>query len=206
MLTLYITRHGETEWNKEKRMQGWLDSNLTEDGRKSAISLGKSLKNIDFTAIYSSPSGRTKTTTELIKGDRDIPIYYNDDLKEMNLGKWEGQTQNSIFEAYPYEYEDFWYAPHVFTPIGGENFEETKARALKILNTIQKQYSDGHVLIVTHTVIIKCLLSIFKNVTLEHLWDGPYIHDTSLTKVQVTKNGYTILLEGDISHKQLKNV
>lgn len=206
MLTLYITRHGETEWNKEKRMQGWLDSNLTEDGKNSAISLGERLKEIEFTAIFSSPSGRTKTTTELIKGNRDIPIYYDDNLKEMHLGQWEGQTQSSIFEAFPYEYEAFWYTPHLFTPIGGEKFEETKARALKMLNTLQKEYSEGNILIVTHTVVIKCLLSIFKNEELESLWDGPYIHDTSLTKVQISENGYTVLLEGDISHKQLNNI
>lgn len=206
MLTLYITRHGETEWNKEKRMQGWLDSNLTEDGKNSALLLGERLKDIEFTAVFSSPSGRTKTTTALIKGNRDIPIHYDDDLKEMNLGQWEGQTQSSIFEMHPNDYEDFWYTPHLFTPIGGEHFEETKARALKALNAIQNEYADGNVLIVTHTVIIKCLLSIFKNDSIENLWDGPYIHDTSLTKVQVTDNGYTILLEGDISHKQMKNV
>ncbi|MEO4052170.1 histidine phosphatase family protein [Solibacillus sp. CAU 1738] len=206
MLTLYITRHGETEWNKEKRMQGWLDSNLTEDGKNSAISLGERLKDIQFTAVFSSPSGRTKTTTELILGDREIPVHYDENLKEMNLGQWEGKTQNSIYEANPYEFEAFWDSPHLFSAIDGENFDETQARALKVLNKIKKDYSDGNVLIVTHTVIIKCLLSIFKNDYIENLWDGPYIHDTSLTKVQVSESGYTILLEGDISHKQLDKV
>jgi broad specificity phosphatase PhoE len=75
MIKLYITRHGETIWNTEKRMQGWLDSNLTENGKKNAEALGERLKDIEFEAIYSSPSQRTKTTTELVKGDRAIPSY-----------------------------------------------------------------------------------------------------------------------------------
>jgi probable phosphoglycerate mutase len=87
MITLYITRHGETEWNKEKRMQGWLDSNLTESGIKNAVSLGERLKETEFTAIYSSPSGRTKATTSLIRGERDIPVIYDENLKEIKLGQ-----------------------------------------------------------------------------------------------------------------------
>jgi len=69
MLTLYITRHGETVWNTQKRMQGWKDSPLTETGRQNAFSLGERLAHIPFRAVYSSPSGRTKETASLICGE-----------------------------------------------------------------------------------------------------------------------------------------
>lgn len=72
MITLYITRHGETEWNTEKRMQGWSDSNLTVKGGEHAALLGNRLKEVSFDAIYSSPSKRTELTAGLIKGDKDI--------------------------------------------------------------------------------------------------------------------------------------
>lgn len=74
MVTLYITRHGETEWNCEERMQGWLDSNLTEKGENNARLLGQRLENTNFAAIFSSPSGRTKATANLIRGDRNSYI------------------------------------------------------------------------------------------------------------------------------------
>lgn len=200
MVTLYITRHGETEWNMEKRMQGWLDSNLTEEGVKNALSLGDRLKETKLAAIFSSPSGRTKNTTELIRGEREIPIIYDENLKEMNLGEWEGKTQTSIVEKYPEEYEAFWNMPHLFSPIGGESFEETRERAFKVLNRIQKEYQTGNILIVTHAVLIKCLYSIFKNSPIETLWDPPFIHGTSLTIVEAGETGYKIVLEGDLSH------
>ncbi len=89
MLTLYITRHGETKWNTEKRMQGWSDSSLTENGVKNAILLGNRLKDIEFDAIHTSPSQRTIITANLIKGDRKIPLIPDDQLKEINMGIWE---------------------------------------------------------------------------------------------------------------------
>lgn len=88
-------------------MQGWLDSSLTDIGKQNAKSLGESLKDIEFEAVYSSPSGRTKTTTELVKGDRNIPVIFDDHLREMNLGIWEGQTMNSIKETNPTAIEHF---------------------------------------------------------------------------------------------------
>ena len=57
-MKIYITRHGETKWNIQGRMQGWKNSDLTEKGIENAKKLGKSLKEINFDCIYSSPSGR----------------------------------------------------------------------------------------------------------------------------------------------------
>lgn len=205
MITLYITRHGETEWNTEKRMQGWLDSNLTENGIKNAISLGERLKETELTAIYSSSSGRTKATTNLIRGARDIPVIYDENLREIKLGQWEGKTHTSIKEMYQSEYESFWNAPHLFKTVGGETFEETRARAVQVLNRIKGEYKSGNILIVTHSVVIKCLYSFFKNSPIETLWDPPYIHDTSLTIVEMNKDGFKLVLEGDITHLQSPN-
>jgi broad specificity phosphatase PhoE len=205
MLTLYITRHGETEWNREKRMQGWLDSNLTENGIKNAVSLGERLIETEFTAIFSSPSGRTKATTNLICGDRDIPVIYDENLREIRLGEWEGKTHSSIKEMYQTEFESFWNTPHQFTTVGGETFEETRARAIQVLNRIKKEYKSGNILIVTHSVVIKCLFTFFKNSSIETLWDPPYIHDTSLTIVEVHENGLKVVLEGDITHLESVN-
>ncbi len=203
MVTLYITRHGETVWNTEKRMQGWLDSELTENGERNAQFLGRRLEEVDFTAIYSSPSNRTKRTTELIRGAREVPVYYDENLKEIHMGEWEGKTLTSIKYSYPQEFNSFWNTPHLYTPAGGETFEQTRLRAAKFLEDIKNQYQSGNVLVVTHSVVIKCLFTIFKNTALEYLWDPPYIHDTSLTIVEIKEDKYKIVLEGDLSHREL---
>ena len=71
-MELYIVRHSETVWNKERRLQGRSDIELTEYGRELARITGEALKNIDFEAIYSSPLERAYETANLIKGDVSI--------------------------------------------------------------------------------------------------------------------------------------
>jgi broad specificity phosphatase PhoE len=201
MLKLYITRHGETVWNTEKRMQGWLDSDLTENGIRNAESLSDRLKDIEFEVVYSSPSGRTKSTSELVIGGRKIPVIYEDNLREMNLGKWEGQTLESIRESNPSGIQHFWNAPDRFIPDGGESFADVRSRASKVLEKIKADHLTGNILIITHTVMIKSLFSIFKESAIEQLWGPPYVHDTSLSIVELMEDEYKIVLEADASHR-----
>ncbi|MCM3364831.1 histidine phosphatase family protein [Niallia sp. MER TA 168] len=204
MLTLYITRHGETKWNTEKRMQGWSDSSLTENGVKNAILLGNRLKDIEFDAIHTSPSQRTIITANLIKGDRKIPLIPDDQLKEINMGIWEGETLADLKDNYPEQFDFFWNAPHQYKSINGEDFFEVKKRVSKALKMIQDKYSSGNILLVTHSVVIKVLLAIFKELPIEKIWEPPFIYDTSLTVVEMVNDTAQIVLEGDLTHRQDK--
>ena len=141
MLTLYITRHGETEWNIQKKMQGWQDSELTESGIKNAMHLGNSLKKTSINAVYSSPSNRTQKTAEVICGDRIIPIIIDENLKEINMGLWEGKTQSYIQENYPEEFNSFWDNPQNYNPVGGETFFETLERVREVLDRIKSEHT-----------------------------------------------------------------
>jgi broad specificity phosphatase PhoE len=204
MLTLYITRHGETKWNTEKRMQGWSDSSLTENGVKNAILLGNRLKDIEFDAIHTSPSQRTIITANLIKGDRKIPLILDDQLKEINMGIWGGETLADLKDNYPEQFDFFWNAPHQYKSINGEDFFEVKKRVSKALKMIQDKYSSGNILLVTHSVVIKVLLAIFKELPIEKIWEPPFIYDTSLTVVEMVNDTAQIVLEGDLMHRQDK--
>ena len=203
MLRLYITRHGETEWNRQKRMQGWKDSELTDVGIANAISLGERLAGVEFNRFYVSSSMRTQQTAQYILGDRSIPIILDEELREIHMGSWEGETQVNLQQAYPEQFHDFWNNPHLFVPVGGETFYNFYARTLKALNRITRENEKGNVLIVTHTVVIKALLAHFKNDSLEHLWNPPYIHDTSLSIIEFNGNDPKILMEGDIAHTKI---
>ncbi len=202
MLTLYITRHGETEWNTENRMQGWSDSNLTKNGIENAALLGNRLRDVDFEAIYSSPSKRTELTASLIKGDKDIPIITDESLREINMGIWEGETFSHIKAYHPDEFHSFWNTPHLYQPLGGERFDEVKERVLNFMSSIQENHDSGNLLLVTHSVVIKTMLAYFKKRPLERLWDPPFIHDTSLTVVELWEEGCKIVMEGDLAHRE----
>lgn len=91
MTRLLITRHGETQWNTEKRMQGRSDSPLTAHGIWQAQQLARRLKDEKIDAIYSSPTPRAARTAEILKGSRGLQVRLLDDLMEINLGDWEGR-------------------------------------------------------------------------------------------------------------------
>jgi probable phosphoglycerate mutase len=200
MLRLYITRHGETEWNTQHRMQGWKNSNLTEKGVSNAKALGKSLKNIEFKKVYCSPLDRTRHTTELILNGRDIEVVYDENLREIHLGELEGLNQEEVAAIYPDFKTHFWENPHLYKAKSGEDFFNVKERVVKVLEDIIKDNPEGNILIVTHGVVLKTIHAYFKNLPMERLWDPPFIYDTSLTIVEVANGTSNILVEGDISH------
>jgi broad specificity phosphatase PhoE len=200
MLRLYITRHGETEWNVLKRMQGWKDSKLTPKGIENAVALGERLKDVELKSIYSSSSHRTIHTAELIRGNRDITIIPDKNLREINLGEWEGKTLTELEILDNERYKAFWEAPHLYESKAGESFIQVRDRIQEVLNKIFKENPDGNILIVTHGVIVKTIMSIFKAIPLEKFWEQTFINGTSLSIVEINDKIANIVLEGDISH------
>ena len=87
---LYIIRHGKTDWNNKKKLQGKTDIPLNEEGRKMAKEAGERYKDIHFDVCYCSPLIRAKETADLLLEGRDIPIIYDDRLMEMGFGIYEG--------------------------------------------------------------------------------------------------------------------
>ena len=200
LLRLFVTRHGETIWNTQKKLQGWKDSDLTETGRRNALLLGNRLQDVEFHSIYASPSKRTLMTAQLITKEREQLIIEDEDLREMNLGDWEGQTYDYLKEQYPEAFEFFWHKPHLYSTELGENFFQLQERAKRFLNRIKLEHDDENILIVTHSVFIKALLTICKDLSIEELWSPPFIHDTSLTIIEINDDKLEIKLEGDVSH------
>ncbi|MGG0187672.1 phosphoserine phosphatase 1 [Bacillus rhizoplanae] len=197
---LNVTRHGETEWNVEKRMQGRKNANLTETGVMQARQLGKRMENMPLDIIYSSPSGRTMHTTQLIRGDRDIPIVADEHLYEIDMGVWEGYIQAELQEKYPKEFDLFWNAPHQYESNSGESFYAAKARALKGLEYILKKHEGENVLIVSHAVTSLLIIGHFEQRSLEKTWDGPFMHSASLSMIEVKEGKGTIHMFADIAH------
>ncbi|MBP9802880.1 MAG: histidine phosphatase family protein [Candidatus Pacebacteria bacterium] len=161
--TLWIVKHGQTEWNLQGIIQGQKDSNLTELGIKQAEKTANKLKNIHFDAIFSSDSGRAIRTAEIIKLDRDITIQTSQLLRERNFGKFEGQ-QKYLFQKElidkiqernklaKEEYEKYKLADDI------ESDDEVVVRFMIQLREIAVAYPDKQILIVTHSDCIKNFL------------------------------------------------
>lgn len=205
MLRIYITRHGETEWNVQGRLQGWKDSPLTAKGIHYATLLGRSLLNIPFQTIYSSPSGRAVKTANLIQMNRNIPIRVQENFKEINFGNWEGKTKEDIELHSKQQYENFWANPENYNHQNhnGESLQSLKKRVKTELLNIIEEEKVGNVLIVTHAVTVRVILSICFDIPPEKLWEGPFIQGTSLTIVSWDGKDFLLEKMGDMSHIHL---
>ncbi len=202
-MKIYITRHGETKWNKERRMQGSKDSALTPKGIEDAKKLKDRLTPVTFDRIYASPLGRAVETAEIIKGDRNLKIEKLPDFMEMSFGAWEGRTVEDVEEAYGDRYRNFWQAPEIHEPMGGENFDELLERVDRGLKDIIKKGKEEDIcLLVVHAVVIKGIYALVKELPLEEFWNPPFMHGTNLSILEIKGDKKEFILEGDISHLQ----
>lgn len=204
--TIFITRHGQTEWNVEHRMQGHKDSALTPLGIQQAEWLSRGLANEHLDVIYASSSPRAQRTAEIVRADRNIPLLTCNDFKEIGMGVWEGRDSEYLEAYYPDQYCYFWEDPEKFKVDGSETFAEVQARALNKLQDILAQHAGETIFIVTHTVVIKLLMAHFEGRALHKLWDLPYINPTCLCRIDFTDGVAEILLHGDTSHYEESEV
>ncbi len=200
-MKIYLTRHGQTQWNIENRLQGWKDSPLTEKGIVDAKLLGNRLKDIDIDIIYSSSSGRAITTAKIIKEKKDIEIVMDEGLREMGVGDWHGMTLEEIKRNNPKEYYNYWYAPHLYIGTnGGEDFYQVQKRAVAAVNSIIHERKYENVLIISHGVTLKSIITYYQNKSMEKLWDPPILEGTSLSLIEVDGDNIKVPFCGDVSH------
>lgn len=202
-MEIYMTRHGETLWNKQRRMQGRKDSLLTEKGKADAKRLKKRLETLNFDGIYASPLGRAMETAEILKGGRALEIQKAPLFMEMSFGQWEGREVTELEEAYGQRYRDFWDAPEKYVPMGGESFSEMLERVDRGLRELEQGIpKEGKVLLVAHAVVIKSIYAVVKNLPPKEFWNPPFMHGTNLSILEIKEGKRKFLLEGDISHLQ----
>lgn len=199
MTTIYLTRHGETEWNLARRLQGQLDSPLTDKGKLQAEWLRDRLEDIEFSAIYSSCSNRALDTAHIVKGHRQMTIETRKELMEIMMGAWEGQKVQVIEKEDSTNFFNFWNKPELFETTAGETFDEVIERSYQVLEEIRSNHT-GNVLVVSHGIVLKSLLCAIARKPLSKLWDGPFMKQTSLTIIEATDEGFEIITAGDTSH------
>ena len=157
-MKLYFVRHGETDWNVKKKIQGKTDIPLNENGIRQAQELAKRLveEKVSVKHVYHSPQLRAAKTAQIAAEALHAECIAMDGLIEMNLGKWEGSNWRIIERENSEEYQE-WRKDRRFvrTP-GGESYNDVVKRTLETMEyIIKKENSD--VLIVTHSAIIMAL-------------------------------------------------
>ena len=159
-MKIYLFRHGETAWNKERRLQGQSDIPLNEFGRELAMKTAGALQEIPFDRVFASPLSRAAETARIIRGERNIPFRTDRRLMEMHFGQYEGDAFD------PPKTEDY------IAGRDAETFEEVTERGMDFLREqiIPLEGSCENILIVAHGAFNRCLLSGIADIPRKDFW------------------------------------
>jgi len=155
MTELLLVRHGETAWNAERRFQGHADPPLNDVGRRQARVLADELAGERIDAVYASDLARARETAAIVAERRGIPVVALPELREIDVGEWQGLTWPEIEERYP-EGVRAWHE----TGAGwerGETYDELGARILAVLRRIAQDHAGERVLVVGHGGTVRAI-------------------------------------------------
>ena len=174
-MKLLLTRHGETDWNLQRRIQGSTDTDLNENGRRQALQLSESLLLSENRPriIYTSGMKRARETAQIVSERLRLPCLVHTGLEEMNFGLWEGLTWEQVEERYPEHYQA-WIADRRYSrPPEGESYQELLERTVPALQDIVNEEggsgSDSRILLVTHSSVLISLLSYLNRTPFEEM-------------------------------------
>ena len=206
-MELYIIRHGKTYWNEEKKIQGWADIELTEEGRKVAYDSEEGMRNIHFDAIYSSPLKRAYETACILKGSRDIEVVVDERIKEIGFGELEGADFTKIRGDKNSKFVSFFDAPELYeAPEGAETFEQISERAADFMKEIIEKHKDNErIMIVAHGAINKALMRYVRKNEIKDFWMGSLQRNCGVTIVEFKDGKFNILEEDTVFYDYKKN-
>ena len=194
-MKIYIVRHGETSFNKEHKMQGVTDTPLNEYGIKLAELTGDNMKGIKFDACFSSPLDRAHQTAKIIlsHSNNNTKIEFDDRLKEINLGIYEGKSfdvnnlEIPLVKLLLFRYNAF--LPRRFKD--GETAFEVCERTQEFLQELsQKNYEN--VLVSTHGLAMRAMLNkLYKHSF--NFWQGRVPYNCEVNIVEVKDNKMTLI-------------
>jgi len=166
-----LVRHGETEWNREDRMRGWLDVPLNDRGRRQARAVGEALEGEPIVAVYSSPLSRALDTARAIATPRGLePVPYMP-IKDFHFGEWEGLTRSEVKERWPDLYRVYETDPASFRAPGGESLEELHERVLAGLEALAVRHEGETVGLASHAVTCQIALLAVQGLGPERYWN-----------------------------------
>ena len=158
-LKLHLLRHGQTSFSRANAFCGaGLDPELTADGTAMAQAFAQAYKSTTWQAVFASPLKRTVATAQPLCSAVGIEMQLRDGLKEIQYGKWEGQTVEAVNRDFHDDYIRWTADPAWNAPTGGEPAVAIARRVLQVIEEITQRYNNGNVLLVSHKATIRIIL------------------------------------------------
>ncbi|MCX7923282.1 MAG: histidine phosphatase family protein [Clostridia bacterium] len=199
MTTLYLVRHGETQWNKENRCQGCIDIELNKDGLKQAKAIAQKLVQENIDIIHSSELKRAYCTADIIAESLGLGVIRSKALNEINFGDWEGLTFEEMKNKPNYSYDEWRVSPHKAAIPGEGSLKNVQDRAMDYINKIIKDNLGKNILVVSHGGVIKTIILGMLGIGLE-AYNKFYIANTALSIIKIDNERTYIKTLNDTCH------
>ena len=197
--TIYIVRHGQTEWNLLGKTQGHGNSDLTPKGIEQAELLADSMTKYPIDYIYSSDLGRAYQTAEIIGNKLNIDVEKTESLREMNFGNWEGRIIKDIIEEDPELYKMWRNEPHLAKIPQGETLSQIKERTDAFIKEINEKYDGKHIVLVTHSLCARIMLLSFLDSYVKNIYRINQAN-TALNIIELRDYGPVVMKMNDTTH------
>jgi probable phosphoglycerate mutase len=203
--TVVLARHGETTWNRERRVQGWAPTSLTDAGREQARELGRHLVDAyDVDRLVASDLRRTRETARLVARRVGCPVEFDRGWRERDFGVYQGLTYEALFEGHPeFAVHELGVEAARTDPEGGESLLASRERVIDAWNRLVAGVADGGtVAVVSHGGPLYVLLGYLRG---QDLVTALAEHDQgncAVSVVRLTEGGPVVVRDGDTSYRE----
>ena len=199
MTTLYLIRHGQTDWNRDKIFRGRADVPLNERGRKEAAALGRHVAHVRPDACYSSPLSRAVDTAEAALGAHSLEVKLDDGLIDIDYGEWQGIPDAEVRTRYADLYTRWQKTPHRVRFPGGESLAMVKKRSLASLDRIRSTHPEGTGFVVAHRVVTKVIMCAMLGLSGAAFWRIRQ-DNCACNIIELSDDGAIVVLMNDTCH------
>ena len=203
MTAIRLIRHGETAWNRMRRMQGHIDIGLNDEGQRQARSLARALQSERLAAIYASDLQRARNTAQAVADMHQLPVHIDIALRERCYGAFEGLMYDEISLQHPEAFA-LWQSrdPQARFPAGereAETLEEFHQRSVDVITRIAQQHPDQRIVIVTHGGVLDCLYRAAHDLPMTSPRDFAILN-AAINRLHWDGHKFRVLQWGDAAH------
>ena len=203
MTDILLIRHGETAWNRMRRMQGHIDIGLNDAGQRQARSLARALQSERPAAIYASDLQRARDTAQAVADIHQLTVHIDIALRERCYGAFEGLMYDEISYHHPEAFA-LWQSrdPQARFPAGereAETLEEFHQRSVDVITRIAQQHPDQRIVIVTHGGVLDCLYRAAHDLPMTSPRDFAILN-AAINRLHWDGHKFRVLQWGDAAH------
>jgi len=198
--TIYLVRHCEARGNIDREFHGSFDSDISDNGREQLRRLSERFRDIPLDALYSSPLRRARLTAEAVNLHHNLPIVFDERLKELNGGLWERNKWAELPQLFPESSEAWGSRPHEFEAPEGETMRQLYDRMKAALCDIAAAHEGQTVAVASHGCAIRNALAWGLTGDIVRLGDIPWCDNTAVSVFRFEDGKVSVTLYNDSSH------